>query len=289
MAYLKTHYPREYFTVLLSKSANSVDKIASYIQEARNLGIKVAPPSINHSQHDFIIKNETIIFGFNCIKSIGSETINKILAARNSMPDCKFNNYIQAIGKLSNSSVGIKATETLIKAGAFDELLNDKSRYFLLQNLSEIYQKANTITTTGEFIIKPMYREVNETAVIKKQLDDEQFNLLGVSFVTHPMTQIKQTYHGDYQIVDLIQVTNTNNIVHSLVTLVSYRVVKTKTGQTMAFAKIEDNTKIIDVAIFSGVYEQVKSILVNHQYYVVTIKSNERGHQALSFKAYHHE
>jgi DNA polymerase-3 subunit alpha len=288
MAYLKTHYPLEYFTVLLSSSANSVDKISLYIQDARNLSINIVPPSINYSQYDFTIQNKTIVFGFNSIKGIGNETINKILEARSSVPNQKFTNYIQAIGKLCNSNIGLKATETLVKVGAFDELLKNESRYFLLKNLSEIYQKATTITTTGEFIIKPILKEVEETTAIQKQLDDEQFNLLGISFVEHPMIAIKQKYQGDYQIMDLIKAMNTHDVIHSLVTLVSYREIKTKTGQAMAFAKIEDDTKIIDVAVFPGVYEKVKGILSNNQHYVVTVRANERGFQALSFKEYKH-
>jgi DNA polymerase-3 subunit alpha len=289
MAYLKTHYPLEYFTVLLSSSANSVDKVSIYAQGARELNIKVTPPSINQSQYSFSIQNKSIIFGFDSIKGIGNETITKILEARNSSTDHKFSNYIQAIGKLCNASVGLKATETLIKVGAFDELLEDKSRYFLLTNLPEIYQKATTITKTGEFIIKPVLKEVSETPTIKKELDDEQFNLLGISFVEHPMVEIKQKYDGNYQIKDLIEVTYSMDVIHSLVTLVSHRIIKTKTGQAMAFAKIEDDTKIVDVAVFPGVFEKVKGILVNNQHYIVAVKANERGYQALSFKEYKHE
>jgi DNA polymerase-3 subunit alpha len=288
MAYLKTHYPLEYFTILLSNSANSVDKISLYAQEARVLGINITPPSINHSQSDFTIQKKSIIFGFNSIKGIGNETINKILEVRQSMPQQKFLNFNQAIGKLCNASVGAKATEILVRAGAFDDLLEDKSRCFLLQNLNEIYQKATTITTTGEFIIKPILKDVTVTDAIKKELSDEQFQLLGVSFAKHPLTSIKQKYKGEYQIENL-STPITTNVIHSLVVLLSHRIIKTKTGQAMAFAKIEDDTKVIDVAIFPGVFEKIKNILVNNQLYVVTIRANERGYQALSFKEYHHE
>jgi DNA polymerase-3 subunit alpha len=289
MAYLRTHFPLEYFTTLLSSSANSVDKVSLYIQGARELNIKITPPSINQSQYSFSIKNKAIVFGLDSIKGIGNETITKILEARNSMSNHKFDNYMQAIGKLCNANVGLKATETLVKVGAFDELLENKSRYFLLSNLIEIYQKANTITKTGEFIIKPILKEVEETPIVKKQMDDEQFNLLGISFVEHPMIAIKQKYQGSYQIKNLIEATYTMDVIHSLVTLVSHRVIKTKTGQAMAFAKIEDDTKIIDVAIFPAVFEKIKGILANNQLYLVTIRANERGYQALSFKEYKHE
>jgi DNA polymerase-3 subunit alpha len=282
MAYLKTHYPLEYFTVLLSASENSADKVALYIQSARDLKINVIPPSINESSCSFHIKNKSIVFGFNSIKGIGNETISKILEARNGTPKQTFQSYIQAIAKLANAGVGMKTIETLIKAGTFNELLQKESRHFLLVNLPEIYQKINTMTTIGEFIIKPVLQPAEETAEIKKQLEIEQFNLLGVSFVEHPLISVKQKYHGNFQIVDLFNAINAMAPIHCLVNLVGHREIKTKTGQVMAFAKIEDDSKIIDIAIFPSVYEKIKHILKNGNYYIVTIRTTDRGYQALA-------
>jgi DNA polymerase-3 subunit alpha len=272
MAYLKVHYPLEYFAVLLSTSENSVDKVALYVQSARAIGIQIIPPSINMSEYSFQIKNKSIVFGFNSIKGIGNETINKIIAARNSAPTKEFVSYIDAIAKLCNAGVGIKAVETLITAGAFDQLLTDKSRFYLISNLQEIYEKATTITVDGEFIIKPELKEYNETPKIKKELSDRQFNLLGVSFAEQPIVAIKEKYRGEYQIFDLVEVADSPNVMHCLVTLVSHRIIKTKTGLPMAFARIEDNTKILDVAIFPAIYEKIKSILINGNYFVITIR-----------------
>jgi DNA polymerase-3 subunit alpha len=128
MAYLKTHYPLEYFTVLLSSNDNSVDKIALYIQSARGHGLNVAPPSINESEFGFTTKNKSIIFGLNAIKGIGKETITKILTIRNNQPKQNFSSYLNAITSMANNSIGVKSIETLIKAGSFDNLLESKSR-----------------------------------------------------------------------------------------------------------------------------------------------------------------
>jgi DNA polymerase-3 subunit alpha len=289
MAYLKTHYPLEYFSVLLSTSENSVDKVSLYVQSAHDIGISVTPPSINDSDYSFQIKNKSIIFGFSSIKGIGNETIGKILEARNSMKDQIFTNYTQAIGKLCNAGVGVKTLETLIKAGTFDALLKEQNRAFLLANLAEIYQKATTITTNGEFIIKPNLQEVKMNSQVQKELNDEQFNLLGVSFTEHPILAIKQKYQGSHDLVNLVTASSSLNVERSLVMLVSHRVIKTKTNQAMAFAKIEDDTKIMDVVIFPGVFEKVKSILINNNYFIVTLRATDRGYQALGFKEYAHE
>jgi DNA polymerase-3 subunit alpha len=290
MAYLKVHYPLEYFTILLSTSENSADKVALYVQSARAIGINVLPPSINESEYSFRIDGKKIIIGFNAIRGVGHETITKIINARDTLKSKKFTSYTQAITTLANYGVGIKAVESLVKVGGFDDLLENKSRYYLLTNLTEIYEKSQTTTTDGELLIKPVLTEVQETNEIKAQLDEEQYKLLGISFIEHPLTKIKEAYKGEYQIVNLIDASGSNGeVYHCLASLVSHRVIKTKTGLSMAFAKIEDNTKIAEIVIFPGVYDKVKSLLINNNHFIVTIKATDRGYQALSMKEYKNE
>jgi DNA polymerase-3 subunit alpha len=153
-----------------------------------------------------------------------------------------------------------------------------------LHNLPEIYEKSKTTLANGEMLIKPVLRDDFES---KEDLDATQFDLLGISFKEHPIIKIKSNYKGEYSIKNIAAVDDEpNTISHVLAILVSHRDIKTKTGQVMAFAKIEDDTKIIDVAIFPGVYNQCKSILNNGDTFIVTVKPSPRGYQALSFKKY---
>ncbi|MGZ4763025.1 MAG: DNA polymerase III subunit alpha, partial [Ilumatobacteraceae bacterium] len=48
-AYLKAHYPVEYFACLLSSVKSNLDKAAVYLSDARSAGIKVLTPDINRS------------------------------------------------------------------------------------------------------------------------------------------------------------------------------------------------------------------------------------------------
>jgi DNA polymerase III subunit alpha len=57
-AYLKTHYPVEYMTALLSiesnsKSASKDEKIIEGVDECKRMGIIVLPPDINKSGQGF--------------------------------------------------------------------------------------------------------------------------------------------------------------------------------------------------------------------------------------------
>jgi DNA polymerase-3 subunit alpha len=128
MMYLKTYYPLEYFTVLLSTNDNSSDKISTYIKHAKQIGLEVLPPSINNSNSNFSIYKNKILFGFNAIKSIGTESIKKILHTRELQPNKVFTSYMNAIHQMSMNDITFKILETLVKVGCFDELLEDKTR-----------------------------------------------------------------------------------------------------------------------------------------------------------------
>lgn len=88
-AFLKTHYPIQYMTALLSAQPEQND-ITAYINDCRMMGISVLPPSINDSGYDFTIEGNAIRFGLKAIKGLGEKAIEIIIRTRNS------------IGKFSN-------------------------------------------------------------------------------------------------------------------------------------------------------------------------------------------
>jgi DNA polymerase-3 subunit alpha len=287
MAYLKVYYPLEYFTILLSSSENSPDKLALYSQAANANEIEIIPPDLNKSSSTFIIDKKAIVFGLGAIKGIGYETVNKILTIRNNTKNHEFSDYIDAINRLATGGVGIKVIETLIKAGTFNNLLGEHSPIYLLHNLPEIYEASKTTLVSGEMLIKPKLKAISETKEAKTQFDQTRFELLGISFDQHPMLKIKKQYHGIEKIIDLKHALHCYDVSHVLVILLKYREIKTKTGQAMAFVKIEDNTTVSDAVVFPGVYGKIQSILKNDQIYIITVKANDRGLQALNFKEYH--
>lgn len=291
MAYLKIHYPIQYFTTLLSSNDNSADKISMYVNEARKNGIEVCQPSIQYSHFNFSIKKSKIIFGFNAIKGIGRETIQKILTIRKAQENNEFVNLFDAIGKLANNSIGQKAIEILVKAGCFDCFLKkDQTRMYILDNLSELFKASRLMKPNGEFIISPNLKDVKTTPEQLIVLEDDQFSLLGVSFSEHPIIKIKNEFSGNETIVSLADAfINESGYSHCIVFLNSFREITTKTGLPMAFVKLEDETKVSDAVIFPNVYTKCKPIIKKGEVYLVNLKLSPRGLQLLSLKQIDHE
>ena len=119
-AYMKCHYPREYMAALLSSILDNSQKVAEYIAECRELGIKLLPPDVNESDADFTVSGENIRFGLVAIKSVGRASIENLVAERRE--NGPFKSFEDFCRRISGKDLNRRAVENLIRAGAFDSM-----------------------------------------------------------------------------------------------------------------------------------------------------------------------
>jgi DNA polymerase-3 subunit alpha len=119
-AWLKAHHPAEFMAALLSSEIGNTDKVVQYINEARELGCEVLPPSVEESGYKFTVVGENRIrFGLGAIRNVGEGAIESILAARGERPFASLADFVERIDlRLCNKRV----IESLVAAGACDGL-----------------------------------------------------------------------------------------------------------------------------------------------------------------------
>ncbi|GHV02356.1 hypothetical protein AGMMS49521_4020 [Campylobacterota bacterium] len=122
-AYLKRYYPAEFMSAMLTFDSAHSDKVATYIQEAKRMGIDILPPDINRSQIDFEPLHDgeasKVIFGMGAIKGVGSIALEIIIKARQEQGG-RFATIIDFLSQVDSQKVNKKVFEALIKAGALD-------------------------------------------------------------------------------------------------------------------------------------------------------------------------
>ena len=127
--YLKCHFPAEFMAANLTNELTSTDGIPKYIEEAKRIGLHVAPPDINKSYSEFDVLNGEIIFAFRGMKGMGKEVADSIVEERNQNGEFKsFMDFLKRmIPKTAKDEFGrekkvmnTKAIEVCIKTGAFD-------------------------------------------------------------------------------------------------------------------------------------------------------------------------
>lgn len=87
-AYLKTHYPLEFYVATINSEDGNQEKILPYIQEIKRKGIEILPPDLRHSQREWSVDGNAIRVGLAYIKGI-----NKIEKPQEYTIDAIFSKY----------------------------------------------------------------------------------------------------------------------------------------------------------------------------------------------------
>ena len=133
-AYLKAHYPQEYMAALLTSVGDNKDKLALYLNECRAMGITVLPPDVNESTLTFAPVGKDIRFGMGAIRNVGANVVDGMIAAREEKGHFEsFNDFLKKVPLVVCNK---RTIESLIKAGAFDELKHTR------RSLSLVHESA---------------------------------------------------------------------------------------------------------------------------------------------------
>jgi len=124
-AYLKAHFPVEYFAALLTSVKGTLDKAAVYLNECRQIGIEVLVPDVNVSASDFIAvekpdNTSTIAFGMSAVRNVGAGLVGLILKERDA--NGPFVDFFEFCDRVDVTVLNKRTIESLIKAGGFDSM-----------------------------------------------------------------------------------------------------------------------------------------------------------------------
>ncbi|UYL08249.1 DNA polymerase III subunit alpha [Bdellovibrio sp. SKB1291214] len=285
-AWLKCHYPVEFFAALLSTELSDTEKIVKYSKDAAKRGITVKSPHVNFSEYFFGAHGDEVYFGLGGIKGVGQNAVEAIVEARESLPDKKFNSLDEFFNAIDLRRVNKKVIECLIKAGAFDgfgahraQLIAGYQKFLDraqgLQKDRELGQSSlfdlgpSTETVVKLDDVKPWSRTATlayEKEVIGFYLSDHPlkgFDTLSEIFtnckiidlpaqmpaVGSPEWEAMQAAKKDWKNRDAAK---KRVIVAGLIT--ELRELITKKGTRMAFGKLEDLTGSVELVIFPDAF-----------------------------------
>ncbi len=140
MAYLRAHYPVQFFAASMTCERSNRDQVIAFVKDAKAHGIEVLPPNVNASYAGFRTEGNRIRFGLGAIKNLGDKTADAIVAAREA--GGPFRSLTDLCERCDGRLVTRAAIETLIKCGACDCLGGTRGQ--LLAALDHALQAAAT-------------------------------------------------------------------------------------------------------------------------------------------------
>ncbi len=276
-AYLRCHYPVEFFASLLSSFLDNLTKIAEYMQVCKKSNIPVRLPDINYSGSKFTVENGGIRFGLSAIKNVGKTFIEELTEEREK--NGLFTSFHDFCTRMSKyKSINKRAVEGMIKCGAFDSF--DLNRAQLLMIYEQEIDSANSNNKSSlegqiSFFDSDIIESVNVEVPDATELDlatrlAQEKEFMGMYISGHPLDKYKDTLIGKVT-TDILEITIANNEESSslkdndIVTIAGIiektSVKITKRNEKMAIITISDQFGSIDVLIFSRLFQTVSNAL----------------------------
>lgn len=288
-AWLKTYYPKEFMTALLSFNADDDDKLTVYLKEVSALKIPVELPSINKSGLKFLLDDGKIIYPLTVIKNVGGKAIDSILEARK---NGQFKSVEDFYERVEKRTVNVRVIQNLVFARCFRCFGNTNKVYNAFCDIRPKDKVARTLyclscrykypvtTKSGvEHVECPECgsdNTITEHSLIKKK----KFNLsycknMVYGFITdNPL----KPYIGQFIDNDVVEMKEaaeqdgSSMNIGGLVTGIRKHI--DKNGGEMAFVSLQDAENKYDLIIFSRLWEACKDTMAKGGVYVFQVKSS---------------
>ena len=290
-AYLKCYYPTEFYASLLNSVIGSQNKVSYYIQDCKYRGINVMKPSVNKSFARFSVNKDDIIFGLAAIKNVGEGAINAITDEREKNGEYK--DLIDFCERISGDQVNKKCIESLIMAGAFDDV-DSHNRKTLVASFELIIDQISSDKRkgiSGQMNIfdigksgdnkKALYNYVETDEYQKAEKLSMEKNMLGFYVSGHPLDEYRKQiemianassldFESSFEEEEAEGQENISNNDRKIkdgdylkiIGLVSkVRTKVTKNNDVMAFVTLEDLEGEISLIVFAKSFALYKNIL----------------------------
>lgn len=300
-AYLKANYPAEFMACLISLESTHAEKMSFYLQEAREMGLRIIPPDINRSGIEFSVTNGELLFGLQGIKSVGIASLENIIKVRDEKP---FVDLLDLCKRIDLRTSNKRVIEHFIYAGALDVLPGNRAQKAeelgRIMDLAAEHKKSaltgqmglfQLITTPSADVDSELYNFQPRTDWTNKERLEKEKEVLGFYVSAHPL-EAYRAYLAMLkvapftQLLTLLQQTAGNEpVVVACGLITSQRSIITKKGDPMAFVQLEDGTSHAEVVLFPSVYKKAQAWLSSHSVFIVKGELDMTSQQQCKIKA----
>ncbi len=127
-AYLKANYPAEYMASLLSNNLDQIKTVTFFMEECRNMGVKVLGPDVNESNYHFRVNDKgQVRFGMGAIKGVGESAVQALVDERNA--NGPFESPYDLVKRVDLRSANKRSLENMVIGGAWDSFGLMRSQY----------------------------------------------------------------------------------------------------------------------------------------------------------------
>lgn len=253
-AWCKEYFPSEFMAAVLANWGGYYSQRV-YLSEARRLGLKVRPPHVNYSRHQFSVQrmidaeDRALFMGLGQVKELTQRTIGRII---------QYAPFISLDDFLSRVDPRMQEAEHLAKIGALDGF----------GKIPAILKRLQTGGWQRDQMSLFTWSDTSEEDWNLQQKVDAQLEILGASLEAHPLELVQEKIAGAISSIDAVE--NIGRRVTVAGVRQTSRRSRTAKGDMMLFLTIEDLQGTLDVILFPDVYRVSKSFLDSNPPMLIT-------------------
>ena len=264
-AWLKAHYPNEFFAASMSFDISNTDKLTIFADDMRRMGVVCLPPCINASVADFSVEalgeGLAVRYALGALKNVGEGAMETLVTERTE--NGPFATLDDFTSRISARLLNKRQVESLAGAGAFDGLDLERAQvHAAAEMLLAVAARAESERTSGQ---GGLFGEVGSDAdtitlpdgtwTMAERMASER-EAFGFYFSAHPVDRYKHLAdaHGARSFAALcaqpapVDGSRTGATMACLIEDVRWRT--SARGRRYAMAKLSDATSQFDASCF---------------------------------------
>jgi len=276
-AFLKTYYPNEFFAASMTMDLSNQNKLSEFYEELKRLNINIIRPDINKCFADFQFDENNFYYALGGIKSVGYEAISNVIKERKK--NGNFKSINDFLNRVSPKDINKLQLEGLVKAGAFDNIENNRNALFSsIPNF--ILKTKNIFENKAANQIDLFESDEEQDNEIILNIEDwkfderlsREFEAVGFFISDHPLNQFKEIFE-DYKILDYVKFNSENKIKDGNIAATLLKITERKTakGNSYGVIKLTDLTSVFELFVFSDILELNREILKEGNSLIITL------------------
>jgi len=286
---------------ILTHESGEVEKVSQSVAESVRMGIAVLPPSINESfemftalkgkkRSDGTFESDRIRFGLSSIKNFGEGISKAIIEERNT--NGVFESLSNFLSRIKDKNLNKKSLEALIKAGAMDEFADRVLMFGNLDRLLE-YNKEKIKNDGAQDSLFGGMADMEDirldpvAPITKAERLVWEKELLGLYISGHPLDRYRESLEKRPLNIAKLHDKAADDIAHEKklgeemyvlgCIIEDVRTIMTKKNEPMAFIKVADLSRSIEVVVFPSTYARYKNIIVPDKCIALKAKLSDRN------------
>ena len=264
-AYMRRHYPAEFFCGLLDSQPMGFYSPRVLLNEARRIGVGVLPPDVHLSERDFTVEEDGAALrpGLRYCKGLSERAISSILSERCKKP---FSSVADLYGR---TAVERGSLENLIRGGFLDSLAERFDRSRLLGQTATLAKKRRPAGQSEIPLQHPASwwtmrekRSIEHLPLADTVKEKMEWEVLGLNVHRHPLTPYRNVLQ-ELGVVPSVEIMDLPHGTHARAAglIECLQNPPTKSGHRVYFLLIEDQWGLLQATIFRSVYERYGHIL----------------------------